>query len=118
MAIQEYAPFADTEPLDITIWPVEGKDPLRSHTGEKFTEYYISIGQTALGLLHWEVSNNDNDAYIDGIDPHPGIDEGMLDPREWEAIAVSMHGLTKEIEKRHIRRITHPAGSEVFLEAL
>lgn len=120
MSIYEFEPDDDLIPLDIMIWivEVEAKDDIKSYIGQNNSEYYISIGQRALGLLHWEISGDGRDGYIDGIDPQDGIDEQDINPAEWEAIVISMHGLTKQVEQRHVAKITYPNGTKVFFEAV
>lgn len=114
MAIQEYSPFEEPGPSQATIWPVEvSSEHLRYLMAGYHTEYYVSLGDTAIGLLLWDA--NSQEGFIDGIEPEAGADEAELKPGEWDAIAISMHGLA---EYTRLRRITHPAGSKVFLEPL
>jgi len=118
MAIQEYTPLEQPQPAEVTIWPVEGFKPLHEHVGVKSTEFYASLGDMAIGLVHWETTDNDNYGYIDGIDPHSGVDESIISYEEWDAIAIAMQGMVKTLENRHISLIEFPGGSRGFLQAV
>jgi hypothetical protein len=118
MAIQEYSPIDPTRPVEVTIWPVENVEPLHKHMDVRATEFYASLGDRAIGLVHWEAGSDDNFGYIDGIDPHEGIDIENITYDEWEAIAIAMHAIVKKLQDRHISLVEFPGGSRAFLQAL
>lgn len=118
MAIQEYEPFEQPRPVEATVWPVEGDEPLHEHMGVKSTEFYASVGERAIGLIQWEAAGDDKFGYIDGIDPHEGVDVEAITYEEWEAIAVAMHAAIRRLESRHISVVEFPGGSRVFLQSV
>jgi hypothetical protein len=78
------------------------------------TQYLINRNDEAFGLLHCDVADDNQEAHVDGIDVHPGVEaeESDLGDDDWQSIAVCVHGLTK------VRRVNHPAGQTPFLEAI
>lgn len=118
MAILEYTRLEQPQPVEATIWPVEINEPLREHMGTKSTEFYVTLGDRAIGMVQWEATEDNNYGYIDGVDPHEGVDAEALSLDEWDAIVVAMHSTIKVLEQRHISLIEFPGGSRAFLQPL
>lgn len=113
--------FADLEPIpnQFSVWAEETPNEYFYIGSKRFVrsnfapvQYYIDLNGQRLGLLHCEVTGNGQEAFVDGIDTEDGLSEEDLTDRDWQSIAVCVHGLTK------VRRVNHPAGQTPFLEAI
>jgi hypothetical protein len=121
MAIQEFEPQAEPTSNQFRVWTEETPDTYFevgnsgrwvAHNNFAPTQYFVDLNGQRLGLLHCEVSGNGQEAFVDGVDTEAGLSEEDLSDRDWQSIALCVHGLTQ------VRRVIHPAGQTPFLEAV
>lgn len=119
MATPEYDAQVEPQPLPcFEVWDEKIVDETFRHLDRKFFEIHIKKDDVYIGMLNWDWMGPKvgQSIVIDDLYPHDGQDQEVtLSSAEWNAVAVCMHGVE---DLRDIRRIDHPGGQNLFLEAV